>query len=101
MWSFIIAITSIAETSKISHKDSLSLSSSAIEITTGNQDNSENKNQSNNLFFVQSLKNSLFFSSEVEVIEEPIKKPDPLAFDLDGNGITTTGVKHGIEFDID
>jgi len=32
---------------------------------------------------------------------EPVKKSDPLAFDMDNNGIQTTGVLSGVLFDID
>lgn len=31
----------------------------------------------------------------------PVQKSDPLALDLDGNGLQTTGVEQGIAFDID
>jgi len=32
---------------------------------------------------------------------EPVKRTDPLALDIDGNGIQTTGVGNGVQFDID
>lgn len=33
--------------------------------------------------------------------QEDVELADPLAFDLDGNGLQTTGVKNGVDFDID
>ncbi len=32
--------------------------------------------------------------------QEQVQQSDPLAFDLDGNGLQTTGVKNGVNFDI-
>ncbi len=32
--------------------------------------------------------------------QEQVQQSDPLAFDLDGNGLQTTGVKNGVHFDI-
>ncbi|QKQ26891.1 VCBS repeat-containing protein [Candidatus Reidiella endopervernicosa] len=33
-------------------------------------------------------------------IEQPVRRADPLALDLDGNGIQTTGIENGVNFDI-
>ncbi len=95
-----------------SKNDSVTLSSSAIskaetnkEISTSKISKPPEQNQNNNnslQISEQSFQHSsarLSFSSETA--EEEIKQTDPLAFDLNGNGIETTGVKHGVQFDID
>jgi hypothetical protein len=72
--------------------DSLTLSSTAKSIDQATLQVSEQNSEQTAA--------RLSFSSEA--VEQPeIKKTDPLAFDLDGNGIETTGVNQGIQFDID
>ncbi len=42
--------------------------------------------------------------AEVEAMapeERPVRRSDPLALDLDGNGLETTGLARGVNFDID
>lgn len=88
--------------STVTRDDSLILSSTAQTLPTEN-----NQVKSTNLTTIQLQEQHieqrtarLSFSSSSE--EEPeIKRSDPLAFDLDGNGLETTGIKQGIQFDID
>lgn len=77
--------------------DSVTLSSASLETLSAEQQ--EIRRNENGVSIRQDALNgqSLSFSQEAE----PIQKTDPLAFDLDGNGLQTTGVNQGIEFDID
>jgi len=81
-----------SETKIVSNKeDSLTLSSTAKSIAPNTLQVSQQNSEQTSA--------RLSFSSEV--VEQPeIQKTDPLAFDLDGNGIETTGVEKGINFDI-
>ncbi|MFK5892491.1 MAG: hypothetical protein QM504_04635 [Pseudomonadota bacterium] len=95
----------------VSKTDSVTLSFSAIAITKSTIEFSgstifdssmQNQNTSTNIqTSAQNLEQSsarLSFSSEAA---GEVKRTDPLAFDLNGNGIETTGIKQGIQFDID
>ncbi len=89
-----------AETqTSVSQKDSLSLSSDAMAISITQQNTQSNsQQQSINQVTIEASSSRLLFSSVV--VETPIQTTDPLAFDLDGNGIETTGIKQAINFDI-
>ena len=78
------------ETSQL---DSLTLSSTAQALMSPSPTVQRSEQNS------QQTSARLSFSGEA-VEQEEMQKTDPLAFDLDGNGIQTTGVKHGIQFDI-
>ncbi len=81
---------------------SVSLSETSVETTQSNSSTSSDDNRNVRLDTEQSQQArsaSLSFSGEAE--DPNIEQTDPLAFDLNGNGIETTGVSSGIEFDID
>jgi len=96
-----LSITKDTESNLTSTKtDSLTLSSTAKSI----QNNQATAIDPATLQLRQQISEQttarLSFSGEA-VEQQEVKKTDPLAFDLDGNGIETTGVNQGIQFDID
>jgi hypothetical protein len=90
--------------SQVTKHDSLTLSSTAKAITeeaftfTDPSINRANSVQVSTQT-IETGRARLSFSSEA-IDQSEVKKSDPLAFDLDGNGIQTTGINQGIQFDI-
>lgn len=71
------------------------LSFSQQNVTVENRSNSSQSSTSASAVSIE--QGSLSISSG----EQEVQQSDPLALDLDGNGLTTSGVENGILFDID
>jgi len=78
--------------------DSVNISSASLATLSAEQQQTVRSENGVSLQQQNSESSSLSFSQQAE---PEVQKTDPLAFDLDGNGLETTGINNGIEFDID
>jgi hypothetical protein len=105
------ALNKSKNTSKNLNENTISLSSTSISLSETKFETSQlnsdqatnNRNTRLDTEFVssqelQARSTNLNFSSEAS--DSNVEQTDPLAFDLNGNGIETSGIKSGIEFDI-
>ncbi len=85
-------------TSSVPNKQFVNFSTIHSEITAGQTSTLSIKQSSQEAEFSQMIKQeraSLSISSE-----QNVEQSDPLALDIDGNGLQTTGVHNGVSFDI-
>jgi len=95
-----------SKTDKLAEKDEYSIVETTDIVTISEQaaslsrsDSSTNMNQTDvNMTFESREQASLSFSRSID--EEEIEQSDPLALDLNGDGLQTTGVNNGVNFDI-
>jgi len=77
--------------------DSINISAASFASLSAEQQEIQQSNSGVTISQQSVEATSLSFSQEAGEVQ----KTDPLAFDLDGNGLQTSGIKNGIEFDID
>lgn len=88
-----------SSTSSVPNKQFVDFNSIHTEIQLGQSSSLKISNPSAEPEFSQMVKQerqSFSISSQ----QQQVQQSDPLAFDLDGNGLQTTGIKNGINFDI-
>ncbi len=86
-------------TSSVPNKQFVDFQTIHSEIQIGQTNSIQINNTNSPPEFSQMImqeRESLRISSQ----QEQVQQSDPLAFDLDGNGLQTTGIKNGVNFDI-